>query len=96
MERDTELLMDSGYQGEQKYHKKTKLPHKKKKKQSLSPKQKQENRQLARRRILAEHIIRSLKIFRILKHDYRNRRKRFFLRCNLIAAICNLQITPYT
>ncbi len=41
---------------------------------------KAENRQLARERFLADHIIRILKIFRILSERYRNRRKRFGLR----------------
>jgi hypothetical protein len=47
------------------------------------------NRQLARERVVIEHINRSLKIFRILAERYRNRRKRFGLRCNLIAALYN-------
>ena len=40
----------------------------------------------------AEHIIRSLKIFRILSERYRNRRRRFGLRFNLIAAIYNFEL----
>ena len=86
----TEGLFDSGYQGQQKRQKKTKIPHKKPKKGVLTKEQKNANTALAKQRILAEHIIRHLKIFRILKHDYRNRRKRFGLRCNLIAALYNL------
>jgi hypothetical protein len=35
------------------------------------------------------NVIRRLKIFRILSERYRNRRKRFGLRFNLIAAIYN-------
>jgi IS5 family transposase len=87
---DTEGLFDSGYQGQQKRQKKTKIPHKKSKKIPLTKEQKAANKALAKERILAEHVIRHLKIFRILKHDYRNRRKRFALRCNLIAALYNL------
>jgi hypothetical protein len=37
-------------------------------------------------------FIRRLKIFRILSERYRNRRKRFALRFNLIAAIHNLEL----
>jgi hypothetical protein len=33
-----------------------------------------------------------MKIFRILAEKYRNRRRRFALRINLIAAICNYQL----
>ncbi|MDR1198857.1 MAG: IS5/IS1182 family transposase, partial [Prevotellaceae bacterium] len=37
-------------------------------------------------------IIRDVKIFRILAEKYRNRRKRFALRFNLIAALYNSNI----
>jgi hypothetical protein len=63
--------------------------YKKSKLHPLTKEQKQENRQLSRERFLVEHVIRRLKIFRILAERYRNRRKRFGLRFNLIAALCN-------
>ena len=44
---------------------------------------------LSKERSVVEHVIRSLKIFRILAERYRNRRKRFGLRFNLIAALYN-------
>jgi len=44
---------------------------------------------LAKQRIFVEHVIRCLKVFRILAHPYRNRRRRFGLRFNLIAALYN-------
>jgi hypothetical protein len=47
---------------------------------------------LARKRIVIEHIFRKLKVFRILSERYRNRRKRFALRFNLIAAIYNREL----
>jgi len=47
---------------------------------------------LSRERFVIEHIIRSLKIFRILAERYRNRRKRFGLRFNLIAALYNYEL----
>jgi hypothetical protein len=87
---DTEGLYDKGYQGQQKRHKKTKLPHKKSKKKPLTKEQKSENKIQAKARVIVENVIRRLKIFRILKHDYRNRRKRYGLRFNLIAAIYNM------
>ena len=55
--------------------------------------QKQENRKLSRERVLNEHVIGKIKRFRIIKDTYRNRRKRFGLRFNLIAAICNFEIS---
>ncbi|BAQ64793.1 mobile element protein [Geminocystis sp. NIES-3709] len=39
-----------------------------------------------------EHVNRKLKIFKILSQRYRNRRKRFGLRFNLIAGIYNYEI----
>ncbi|MBD2744784.1 IS5/IS1182 family transposase, partial [Coleofasciculus sp. FACHB-1120] len=49
-------------------------------------------RHLARLRVIAEHINRRLKIFRILGEQYRNRRRRFGFRFNLIAAIVNIEL----
>jgi hypothetical protein len=42
--------------------------------------------------VVAEHVNRKLKIFRILAERYRNRRKRFGLSFNLIAAIVNFEL----
>jgi DNA invertase Pin-like site-specific DNA recombinase len=50
------------------------------------------NRNLARLRGVAEHVNRKFKIFRILAERYRNRRKHFGLRFNLIAAIANFEL----
>lgn len=49
------------------------------------------NRNLARERVVIEQVNRCLKIFRILAERYRNRRRRFGLRCNLIAALYNYE-----
>ena len=73
-------------------HANSQTPFKKTKLQPLTQEQKASNRALSRKRILIEHIIRPLKIFRILSERYRNRRKRFALRFNLIAAIYNLEL----
>ena len=86
------LLADAGYQGVADLHPNSQTPAKKSKLHPLTPEQKANNRALSKKRILIENIIRRLKIFRILSERYRNRRKRFRLRFNLIAAICNLQL----
>jgi hypothetical protein len=73
-------------------------PHKKARKSKqnpdpkLTPEQKQENRRLGKIRITVEHVIRELKVFRIVSERYRNRRKRFGLRMNLIAGLYNFEI----
>ncbi len=86
------VLADAGYQGLAGIHSNCQTPTKKSKRHPLTQDQKQANRWLARKRILIENIIRKLKIFRILSERYRNRRKRFSLRFNLIAAIYNLEL----
>ena len=88
----TSALADAGYQGLTELHANSRTPAKKTKLHPLSKEQKASNRTLSRERILIENIIRKLKIFRILSERYRNRRKRFGLRFNLIAAIYNLEL----
>ena len=87
-----EVLADSGYQGLQELHGKAQTPQKKPRKSELTEEQRQSNRELARRRVVVEHVIRSLKIFRILAERYRNRRKRFSLRFNLVAGLYNFEL----
>ena len=89
---ETEVKMDSGYQGAQHDHGKTSLPIKKTKGQALSSEAKQVNQQRASQRALNEHIIGRLKRFKIISCRYRNRRRRFTLRFNLIAGIHNFEL----
>ena len=90
--KKTELLADKGYQGIVKIHTNSRTPIKKTKAKSLNKEQKKFNKQLAKERIVVEHVNRRLKIFRILSTRYRNRRRRFGLRINLIAGIYNYEM----
>ncbi|MEG4501972.1 transposase family protein [Microcoleus sp. F10-C6] len=92
MNKELELLGDKGYQGIKKIHFNSRTPLEKTKNKKLSQAEKVFNRQLAKARIIIENIHRSLKIFRILSSRYRNRRKRFGLRFNLIAGIDNYEL----
>jgi hypothetical protein len=83
---------DSGYQGIQRHHPNSVLPFKRSRKKPLTQEQKQHNHEVSSSRVLAEHVIRRIKIFRILAEKYRNRRKRFGLRTNLIAGIYNYEL----
>lgn len=94
LNKELEVLADSGYQGLGKLHAKSKTPEKKPKRGQLTKEAKRANRELSCRRIVVENVIRSLKIFRILAERYRNRRKRFSLRFNLIAGIYNFELNP--
>jgi len=86
-------LADKGYQGIAKLHPNSLTPIKKPRKAKLGRAERQSNRLLGRLRVVVEHVNRRLKIFRILAERYRNRRKRFGLRVNLISGIINFEIT---
>jgi transposase len=86
------ILADAGYQGLADLHENCQTPFKKSKYHPLTKKEKQKNQALARKRIVIEHIFRKLKVFRILSERYRNRRTRFAIRFNLIAAIYNREL----
>lgn len=92
MHPKTKAVTDTGFQGIKKVHGNSELPKKRGKKQPLSKQDKQSNRQLARERVLNENVIGMLKRFKIIADKYRNRRKRFGLRFNLIAGIYNWEL----
>jgi len=89
--KESELLADSWYQWIQHEHQKTTLPKKKSKKNPLTKEDKKRNKEKAKKRIYVEHVIGKLKIFQILALPYRNRRKRYWLRLNLISWIYNYE-----
>lgn len=89
---DIECLADKGYQAIKKLHPCSRTPKKKPRGNDLSPEEKNKNRELARVRVVGEHIHRRLKVFRILSERYRNRRKQFALRFNLIAGLYNYEL----
>ncbi len=93
LKKESKCLVDTGYQGIQKIHSNSELPKKKNKKQPLTKEDKKQNQQISSVRITIENIIREVKIFRIIAEKYRNRRRRFALRFNLIAAIYNLNLS---
>ena len=89
---ETKVQVDSGFQGLQKIHTNTDLPKKKTKNHPLIKEDKQKNRKLSSSRVLSENVIGMLKRFRIISDRYRNRRKRFGLRFNLISGIYNWEL----
>jgi len=89
---DVRIISDTGYQGIQKLHNKSELPKKKSKKHPLTKEDKRNNKNLASERVINENVIGMLKRFKIIADKYRNRRKRFGLRFNLIAAIYNWEL----
>jgi DDE superfamily endonuclease len=90
--QDTKVLTDTGYQGIKKIHKNSEHPKKRSKHRPLSQEEKIENRKIARERVTNENVISLLKRFKIISDRYRNRRKRFGLRFNLISGIHNYEL----
>lgn len=89
---ETALVADAGYQGVAHDHPLSLTPHKATEHRPLSEEQRYENRVLAHFRQKIEHVIRRLKIFRVLKETYRHRCRRFGLRLRLLAALVNLTV----
>lgn len=54
--------------------------------------EKRHNQALASRRVVGEPVIGKLKVFRIVGEKYRNRRRRFGWRLNLLASLYNLDL----
>ena len=86
-------ITDSGYTGIKKLQKNSRLPKKASKKKPLTQKEKTQNREISLERVANENVIGSLKRFKIVSERYRNRRKRFGLRFNLIAGIYNFELS---
>jgi hypothetical protein len=90
-QKSVKIIADSGCQGLKKLHSNCETPVKKRKKQPLTQMKKQYNQSLASSRILNENVIGYVKRFKIIADTYRNRRKRFRLRFNLISTFYNAQ-----
>ena len=90
---DVKIITDTGYQDIQKLHIKSELLKKKTKKNPLTKKDKKKNQELASEKVDNENFIGMIKLFKIISDKYRNRRKRFGLRFNLIAAIYNMELS---
>lgn len=86
------ILTDTGYQGLHKLHHNSEFPKKKTKRNPLTKEDKKRNRGLSSERALNENVIGMVKRFKIITDRYRNRRKRFGLRFNLIAGLYNFEL----
>ena len=82
---------DSAYQGICAYHPNSEIPKKKPRGGELTAEEKKENRRISCERILIENMNAKIKVFKIMKYAYRNRRKRHLLRLNLICGIINFE-----
>lgn len=88
---NAQIKVDKGFLGILKLFANAQIPFKAAKHKPLTNEQKQFNRQLAKERILIEHINRECKIFRICKQQYRGKHKNYERTWKLVAAIVNLK-----
>ena len=86
---ETKVSVDTGFIGIEKIHANSELPIKCSKLKPLTKDDKEYNHAVSSERVTVENVIGFLKRFKIISDRYRNRRKRFALRFNLIAGICN-------
>ena len=88
----TKVKADSGYQGVQQVHSNSEIPKKSSKKKPLTDKDKASNRKLAKERVVVEHVIRRIKVFRMMAERYRNKRTKHTQRVKLISGIYNYEL----
>jgi hypothetical protein len=84
------LDADPGYPGIEAYHRNSFIPVKTGKKHQLPEEEKAYNKELARRRVVIEHINGRIKVFRCMSYPYRGHYcNRHSLRMKLICGIIN-------
>ena len=83
---------DGGYQGIAAYDRLAEIPFKKPRNGELTAEQRAYNRDLSRKRIKVENVIREVKIFKILSETYRNRRRNHGIKTNIVAGIVNMKV----
>ncbi len=88
---NSRAYVDSGYQGLDKLHEETELPYKKPKNGHLLPAEREYNRGLSSFRVRVENKIREVKIFRIMSERYRNKRRGYGLKFNIVSGLVNMK-----
>ncbi len=86
------ILADSGNQGTMKIYPQAQTPRKSSKLKLLIAEDKTYNHALSKERSKVENIFAKVKTFKMFSTTYRNHRKRFGLRMNLIAGIIKYEL----
>lgn len=88
-ERQAEFAANQKFKGDKGYIGEVQIetPHKKPKKPELTPEQKEENKQISAQRIVIEHVIRLVKIFRVAQERFRLRPQSYE---RVILTVCGL------
>jgi len=68
------------------------LPLKSRKTKPLTKKEKKQNLKLSKSRVMVEHVIGKIKVFRIMAERYRNRREKHSQRMKIICGIYNFEL----
>ncbi len=89
--KKSRLFVDSGYQGIDKIHAESEFPYKSTKNKPLDKEEKEYNHALSKIRVKIENIFAQIKLFKILSDRYRNKRKRYGVKFNIIAGIVNMK-----
>ncbi len=89
--KKSRLFVDSGYQGIDKMRQNAEFPYKSSKKKPLDPEKNEYNTALSRFRFVVEHIFGDIKTFKMMSDRYRNKRRCYALKLNIIAGIVNLK-----
>jgi len=87
LSKGKEIQVDSAYQGFIKIYPRVKTSIKSSKLSYLTENDRAYNRFLLLRRMEIENIFAQVRVFKIFSTTYRNKRKRFGLRMNLVAGI---------
>ena len=87
--RKTEFSSSQRFQGDKAYVGEPRIdaPHKKTRSQDITPEQKKENVSKAKKRIVVEHLIRLVKIFRVAAERFRLNPQKYEL---IIRVVCGL------
>jgi DDE superfamily endonuclease/Helix-turn-helix of DDE superfamily endonuclease len=89
--KESRLYVDSGYQGIADIHPNADFPYKSGKNKPLDHEEKAYNTVLSQIRVKVEHVFAQIKTFKILSDRYRNKRRRYGIKFNIIAGIVNLK-----
>ena len=89
--KESRLFVDSGYQGIADIHPASEFPYKASKNKPLDEEEQDYNHVLSCIRVKVEHILGDIKTFKIMSERYRNKRKRYHIKFNIISGIVNLK-----
>ncbi|GHU37714.1 hypothetical protein FACS1894193_05950 [Bacilli bacterium] len=85
------VVVDLGYQGILNFHENTFIPAKRSKKHELTEEEKALNREISKIRMEIQHFNAVFKTFQIMALPYRNRRRRFDYRAELICGFIHFE-----